>query len=73
MLLPLLLIRVVQSSVCTIILHIASFTDKLTDWPVNVLIIVFDLYIYGSLIHMSEADNEVAANEIRNRSSCAEV
>jgi hypothetical protein len=52
MLLPLRLIRILQSSVCTIMLHIVSFTDKLTDWPVNVLVIVLDLYIYGSLTNM---------------------
>jgi len=66
LLLPLLLIRILQGSVCTIILHIASFTDKLrlTDWPVNVLVIVFDLYIYGSLTNISKADYEMSTNEI---------
>jgi hypothetical protein len=54
-----------------IILHIVSFTDILTDWPVNVL--VFALYIYGSLTNMQTANYEVSANEIRNRSSCVEV
>jgi len=53
MLLPLQLIRILQSSVCTIIiLRIVSFTDKLTDYPVNVFVIVFDLYIYGSLTNI---------------------
>jgi hypothetical protein len=52
MLLPLHLIKILQSSVCTIILRIVAFTDELTDWPVNVLVIVFDLCIYDSLTNM---------------------
>jgi hypothetical protein len=52
MLLPLQLIRILQSSVCTIIPRIVSFTDKLTDCPVNMFVIVFDLYIYGSLTNI---------------------